>query len=149
MRTNIFRGLLVLGVVLSLAVVASPVMPALARDPASLDPDPADHRIHQASRDRETTGTEKVLIPSATADTIVSLYIVDGSESPALTSWGTPNGTFAGAQRGTGDGKSMEVFVPVSAESSGPKALVSNILQWTETGGFSLLDSIIMTPNPS
>ena len=61
-------------------------MPALARDPASFDPDPADHRIHQASRDRETTGTEKVLIPSATADAVVSLYIVEGSESPALTS---------------------------------------------------------------
>lgn len=149
MRTHFLRGLLVLGVVLSVAVLVSPAMPALARDPANFDPDRADHRISQAARDRDGTGTEKLLLPAVSADTVISLYIVEGSETPTWTAEGLPNGTFAGFQAGLGDGKPMEVFVPVSDTTSGPKAKVSNIFSWTGAEGFKLLDSVIMTPNPS
>jgi len=139
MRANILRGLLVLGFALAVVLFLSPTLTVLVHGPESIAAnDPADHRIHQANRDRQGTGTEKVLLPSVSAEAVVSLFIVQGSDSPTLNSWGTLNGTFAGAQRGTGDGK-----------SSGPKALASNIFQWTEAGGYSLLDSIIMTPNAS
>ena len=149
MKTNILRGLLVLGVVLSLVAYVSPVMPALARDPASYDPDRADHRISQASRDAQTTGTEKMLIPNIAANQTVALYVVEGSQTPAWNGSGEPNGTFAGAQQGSADGKSLEFFLPVSGTSSGPGAKVNNLFMWSESTGWQLLESVIVTPNGS
>jgi len=147
MRTNILRGLLVIGVVFSLVAFVSPVMPALARDPASYDPDQADHRIHQASRDAQTTGTEKMLIPNIAANQTVALYVVEGSQTPTWNAAGEPSGTFAGAQQGSADGKPLEFFLNVSGTSSGPAAKVNNLFMWSGSTGWQLLESAIVTPN--
>jgi len=150
MRTNISRGLLVLGFAVTVALFLSPTMTVLAHGPEStVDNDSADHRIHQASRDAQTTGTEKMLIPNVAADQTVALYVVEGSQTPAWNNAGEPNGTFAGAQRGSADGKPLEFFLPVSATSSGPAAKVSNLFTWSGSTGWQLLQSVITAPSGS
>lgn len=111
---------------------------------------PGGHAV--ASRDDKMTRSSemafffdrrhKILILGVLPGQVVSVYGVDGSDTPVFNNQGVPNGQFAGDYLGPQDGKPLEIYIPLSSLAEGPTARQSRFFLWSADGGWQLLASI-------
>ena len=84
----------------------------------------------------------KVLIGGLAPGQVVSVYGVDGSDTPVFDAQGQPSGRHAGDYLGPNDGKLLEIYIPLSPVAEGPHARVSRLFLWTPEAGWRLLASL-------
>jgi len=84
----------------------------------------------------------KVLILGLAPDQVVTVYGVDGTETPTFTSQGEPSGQRAGVYVQSPDGKPMEIYVPWSSVAAGPAARQSRFFLWSADKGWKLIGAV-------
>jgi hypothetical protein len=84
----------------------------------------------------------KVLILGLAPGQIITVYGVDGSETPTFTSLGEPSGQRAGVYIQSSDGKPMEIYVPWSSVAAGPAARQSRFFLWSADQGWKLIGAV-------
>ena len=84
----------------------------------------------------------KVLIHGVLPDQVVSVYGVDGSDTPLYNNEGVPNGQHAGDYLGPLDGKPLEIYIPLSPFAEGPHARQSRLFLWSGDTGWQLIAAL-------
>jgi hypothetical protein len=84
----------------------------------------------------------KVLILGLAPGQVVTVYGVDGTETPTFTSLGEPSGQRAGVYVQSPDGKPMEIYVPWSSVAAGPAARQSRFFLWSADQGWKLIGAV-------
>lgn len=84
----------------------------------------------------------KVLLVGVLPGQVVSVFGVDGTDTPVYDSRGVPNGQHAGDYLGPVDGKPLEIYIPLSPVAEGPHARVTRLFLWSGEQGWELLASL-------
>ena len=84
----------------------------------------------------------KVLILGLAPGQVVTVYGVDGTETPTFNSLGEPSGQRAGVNVKSTDGKPMEIYVPWSSVAAGPTARQSRFFLWSADRGWKLIGAV-------
>lgn len=84
----------------------------------------------------------KVLLYGVAPGQVVTVYGVDGSDTPVFNDQGAPSGQFAGDYLGPQDGKPLEVYIPLSPATEGPTARQSRFFLWSGDRGWRLLAAL-------
>ncbi len=84
----------------------------------------------------------KVLIHGTLPGQIITVYGVDGSETPIFDTQGRPSGQHAGDYLAPTDGKLLEIYIPLSPVVEGPHARVSRLFLWSPNDGWTLIASL-------
>jgi len=137
MKRNQVWALPMSGFVLAVLLLTLLLLPA-GQAVASRDDKPARPSETAFFFDRR----HKVLILGVLPGQVVSVYGVDGSDTPVFNTQGVPSGQFAGDYLGPQDGKPLEIYIPLSPLAEGPTARQSRFFLWSANGGWQLLASI-------
>jgi hypothetical protein len=84
----------------------------------------------------------KVLIFGLVPNQVVTVYGVDGSDTPTFSALGEPSGQRAGVYVQSPDGKPMEIYVPWSSVAAGPAARQSRFFLWSGDKGWKLIGAV-------
>jgi hypothetical protein len=84
----------------------------------------------------------KVLIHGVLPNQVVSVYGVDGSDTPEFSTEGVPNGQPAGDYLGPLDGKPLEIYIPLSPVAEGLHARQSRLFLWSAETGWQLIAAL-------
>jgi hypothetical protein len=84
----------------------------------------------------------KVLILGLVPSQVVTVYGVDGSDTPTFNAQGEPSGQRAGVYVQSPDGKPMEIYVPWSSVAAGPAARQSRFFLWSGDKGWKLIGAV-------